>query len=79
MSKQDLIKKPYRKLYSPSRQYYVVFDLASITVKDEFKDVKWDISRMIKDGILDKAHLSAEPQGISLATLMKYVKHNKSH
>lgn len=48
-------------------------------IENEFKDVKWDISQMIKDGIIGEGHLSAEPEGISLATLMKYVKHNISH
>lgn len=79
MSKEDLHKKPFSNLYSPSKLYYVVFDLDSMNVEDEFKDVKWDITQMIKDGIIGEGHLSAEPQGISLATLMKYVKHNKSH
>ena len=78
MSKEDLHKKPYSNLYSPSQLYYVVFDLDSMNVEDEFKDVKWDITQMINDGILDKAHLSAEPQGVSLAKLMRYVIH-KSH
>lgn len=79
MSKEDLEKKPYRNLYIPSRLYYVVFDLNSNEMENEFKDVKWNISQMIKDGIIGEGHLSAEPEGISLATLMKYVKHNKSH
>ncbi len=79
MSKEDLEKKPYRNLYTPSRLYYVVFDLNSNEMENEFKDVKWNISQMIKDGIIGEGHLSAEPEGISLATLMKYVKHNKSH
>lgn len=73
MSKEDLENKPYGNLYVPSRLYYVVFDLDSNEVEEEFKEVKWDISQMIKDGIIDKGHLSAEPEGISLATLMKYV------
>ena len=73
MSKEDLENKPYGNLYVPSRLYYVVFDLDSNEVEEEFKEVKWDISQMIKDGIIDKGHLSAEPKGISLATLMKYV------
>ncbi|MBR6160920.1 MAG: DUF2357 domain-containing protein [Bacteroidales bacterium] len=79
MSKEDLEKKPYRNLYTPSRLYYVVFDLNSNEMENEFKDVKWNISQMIKDGIIGEGHLSAEPEGISLATLMNYVKHNKSH
>ena len=79
MSKEDLEKKPYHNLYTPSRLYYVVFDLNSNEIENEFKDVKWDISQMIKDGIIGEGHLGAEPEGISLATLMKYVKHNISH
>ncbi len=79
MSKEDLEKKPYRNLYTPSRLYYMVFDLNSNEMENEFKDVKWDISQMIKDGIIGEGHLSAEPEGISLATLMKYVIHNNSH
>ncbi len=74
MSKEDLHKKPHSDLYSPSQLYYVVFDLDSMSVEDEFKNVIWDITRMIKDGIIGEGHLSAEPVGISLATLMKYVK-----
>ena len=79
ISKEDLEKKPYRNLYTPSRLYYVVFDLSSNEMENEFKNVKWNISQMIKDGIIGEGHLSAEPEGISLATLMNYVKHNKSH
>ena len=75
MSKEDLIKKPFRKLYSPSRKYYVVFDLDTAVVEDEFKGVMWNIVQMQNDGIIKKAHLSAEPKGVSLAKLMKYVKH----
>ena len=29
---------------------------------------------MIKDAIIDKNHLSAEPEGVSMATLMRYLK-----
>ena len=79
MSKEEKKKKPYRNLYNPSRLYYMVFDLNSNEMENIFKDVKWNISQMIKDGIIGEGHLSAEPEGISLATLMKYVKHNKSH
>ena len=78
MSKEDLEKKPFGQLYSPSQQFYVVFDLASNEEEEEFKDVRWDISQMIDDRIIGKAHLSAEPEGISLATLMKYVISNRS-
>ena len=75
MSKEDLEKKPYRNLYNPSRLYYMVFDLNSNEMENIFKDVKWNISQMIKDGIIGEGHLSAEPEAISLATLMKYVIH----
>ena len=73
MSKEDLEKKPFNNLYSPSRQYYVVFDLDTTDIEDEFKDVRWNIVQMQNDGIIKNAHLSAEPEGISMATLMKYV------
>ncbi|MBQ2187117.1 MAG: DUF2357 domain-containing protein [Bacteroidales bacterium] len=73
MSKEDLENKPYGHLYAPSRPYYIVFDLHSSEVEEEFKNVKWNISQMIKDGIIDKGHLSAEPEGVSMATLMNYV------
>ena len=42
----------------------------------EYKNVKWDIKQMITDGILGNGHASAEPRGISMAELMKYVIHN---
>ena len=77
MSNEDLEKKPYNNLYTPSRLYYVVFDLNSSEVEEEFKEVKWNITQMMKDGIIDKGHLSAEPEGVSLATLMKYVSKDK--
>ncbi len=73
MSKEDLEKKPFGNLYSPSTLYYVVFDLSASEAEDEFKDVKWDTSRMENDGIIKKGHLSAEPRGVSMVELMKYV------
>ena len=73
MSKDDLEKKPFGNLYSPSALYYVVFDLSASEVEDEFKNVKWDIKQMISDGILGKGHSSAEPRGVSMVELMKYV------
>lgn len=73
MSKEDLRKKTLNKLYSPSALFYVVFDINATEAEDEYKDVKWDISRMIADGIVKKSYMSAEPVGISLAALMKYV------
>ena len=44
--------------------------------EDEFKNVKWDIKQMISDGVLGKGRSSAEPKGISMVELMKYVVHN---
>lgn len=44
--------------------------------EDEFKNVKWDIKQMISDGVLGKGRSSAEPKGISMVELMKYVIHN---
>jgi hypothetical protein len=42
-------------------------------VKEEFRKVKWNISRMIEDKIIRDGHLSAEPEGVSMAKLMSYV------
>ena len=77
MPKEDLEKKPYHHLYSPSLPYYIVFDLNAMGTEDEFKNVKWDIKQMISDGVLGKGHSSAEPRGISMVELMKYVIHNQ--
>lgn len=73
MSKSVLEKMSYPDLYSPTSDYYVVFDIANTEPEKEFKNVKWNISKMSHDGILKKGHLIAEPEGVSLATLMKYV------
>lgn len=76
MSQEELAYKYPSKTYSPSSSdYYVVFDLNSSNVEEEYKDVIWDITRMIKDRIICEGRLSAEPEGTSLAKLMKYVKH----
>lgn len=77
MSKEDLAKKPHRSLYTPSASYYVVFDLESMEVEDAFRDTRWNIQQMIIDGILGKGRSSAEPRGISMAELMKYVIRNR--
>ena len=77
MPKEDLEKKPYNHLYSPSLPYYIVFDLNVMGTEDEFNNVKWDIKQMISDGVLGKGHSSAEPRGISMVELMKYVIHNQ--
>ena len=42
----------------------------------EFKNVRWDIKQMIHDGVFGKGRSSAEPRGISMVELMKYVIHN---
>ena len=73
MSKEELKNKPYTTLYTPSRPYYVVFDLDNTESEKEFRNVKWDISKMCDEGLLKKGRLSAEPEGISMARLMKYV------
>lgn len=79
MSKERLSAIDANSSYKPSLPYYVVFDISSNEPDKEFKDVVWDIGKMIKDGIIKRGHQSAAPEGISLATLMKYVKHNISH
>lgn len=72
MSKEELKNKPDATLYTPSRPYYVVFDIDNTESEEEFRNVKWDISKMCDEGLIKKGHLSAEPEGISLSTLMKY-------
>lgn len=74
MSKETLMKLHYADLYTPSLPYYVVFDIATAETDEEFQGVKWNLAQMADDGVIRKGHLSAEPQSISLATLMKYVK-----
>lgn len=73
MSKAVLEKMPYSSLYSPNSDYYVVFDIADTKPEKEFKNVRWNIHKMSLDGLLKEGHLIAEPEGVSLATLMKYV------
>jgi len=77
MSKETLMKLHYAELYTPSLPYYVVFDIAVTETDEEFQGVKWNLAQMADDGVIKKGHLSAEPEGISLATLMKYVIHNQ--
>jgi hypothetical protein len=77
MSKKELTKKFYCSKYAPnSSDYYIVFDLNAVNVEEEYKNVRWDISRMITDGIINKGHSSAAPEGISLAKIMKYIIHD---
>ena len=77
MSKERLSAIDAHSSYKPSLPYYVVFDVASNKPEKEFKDVRWDIGKMIKDGIIKGGHQSAAPESVSLATLMKYVNHNQ--
>jgi len=76
MSNERLKTLPFSSLYTPSMPYYVVFDISANEPDKEFKDAKWDIGKMIKDGIIKEGHQSAAPEGVSLAILMKYVNHN---
>lgn len=74
MPKEDLEKKPFKHFYTPTLPYYVVFDLNVAETEDEYINVKWNIKKMIADGVLGKGRSSAHPEGISLAELMQYVK-----
>ena len=76
MSKERLNAIDAKSSYKPSLPYYVVFDVAANEPDEEFMDVRWDIGKMIKDGVIKGGHQSAAPEGVSLATLMKYVIHN---
>ena len=76
MSKERLSAIDAKSSYKPSLPYYVVFDISANEPDKEFKDVRWDIGKMIKDGIIKGGHQSAAPEGVSLATLMKYVIHD---
>lgn len=58
------------------KQEITTANLNVMGTEDEFKDVKWDIKQMISDGVLGKGRSSAEPRGISMVELMKYVIHN---
>lgn len=76
MSNERLSAIDANSPYKPSLPYYVVFDISANEPDKEFKDAKWDIGKMIKDGIIKEGHQSAAPEGVSLAILMKYVNHN---
>ena len=76
MSNERLSAIDANSPYKPSLPYYVVFDISANELDKEFKDAKWDIGKMIKDGIIKEGHQSAAPEGVSLAILMKYVNHN---
>lgn len=77
MSKERLSAIDANSPYKPTLPYYVVFDISANEPDKEFKDAKWDIGKMIKDGIIKEGRQSAAPEGVSLATLMKYVIHNQ--
>ena len=77
MSKETLMKLHYAELYTPSLPYYVVFDIAATEPEEAFQGVKWNLTQMADDSIIKKGHLSAKPEGVSMATLMKYVIHNQ--
>lgn len=77
MSKETLMKLHYAELYTPSLPYYVVFDIAATEPEEAFQGIKWNLTQMADDRIIKKGHLSAEPEGVSMATLMKYVIHNQ--
>ena len=77
MSKERLSTIEANSSYKPSLPYYVVFDISANEPDKEFKDVRWDIGKMINDGIIKGGHQSAAPESVSLATLMKYVNHNQ--
>ena len=77
MSKEKLSAIDANSSYKPSLPYYVVFDISANDPDKDFKDVRWDIGKMINDGVIMGGHQSAAPGGVSLATLMKYVIHNQ--
>ena len=74
MTNEELRSHAPKGSYKPSKPYYVVFDIQNSEVESEFRNTEWDLSKMRADGILGERNLSAVPIGISLATLMKYVK-----
>ena len=76
MSKERLNAIDANSSYKPSLPYYVVFDVAANKPDEEFTAVRWDVGKMIKDGIIKGGRQSAAPEGVSLAELMKYVMKN---
>ena len=74
MSKDELLRRAPKGNYTPTRPYYIVFDLLSSEVEPEFAGVSWDLAKMRSEGLLGDFRLSGAPVGVSLATLMKYVK-----
>ncbi len=74
MSKEDLQRRAPKGDYTLTKPYYIVFDLQDNEVETEFKDVAWDLAKMRSDGLLGDNRMSGVPVGISLATLMNYIK-----
>lgn len=74
MSKEDLQRRAPKGNYMLTRPYYIVFDLQENEVDSEFKDAVWDLAKMRSDGLLGDNRMSGAPVGVSLATLMNYIK-----
>lgn len=74
MSNDELLQRAPKGSYKPSRPYYIVFDLLDDETEPEFKNVVWDLAKMREDKLLGDYRQSGAPVGISLATLMRYVK-----
>lgn len=74
MSKEDLQRRAPKGNYTLTRPYYIVFDLQKNEVDSEFKGAAWDLAKMRSDGLLGDNRMSGAPVGVSLATLMNYIK-----
>lgn len=74
MSKEELQSHAPKGNYTLTRPYYIVFDLLDSKVEPEFKDAAWDLAKMRREGLLGDHRMSAVPVGVSLATLMNYLK-----
>jgi hypothetical protein len=74
MSREDLQRRAPKGDYTLTKPYYIVFDLLESEVEPEFKDAAWDLAKMRSDGLLGGYRMSGAPVGVSLATLMNYIK-----
>jgi hypothetical protein len=74
MSREDLQRRAPKGGYTLTKPYYIVFDLLESEVEHEFKDAAWDLAKMRSDGLLGGYRMSGAPVGVSLATLMNYIK-----
>ena len=74
MSREDLQRRAPKGGYTLTKPYYIVFDLLESEVEPEFKDAAWDLAKMRSDGLLGGYRMSGAPVGVSLATLMNYIK-----